>query len=123
NVLALTVVEHVGGDGVTRARLGGVELVVPTSEAAAGERVFFGLAASEVLVAIEEPRGISARNVLPATIAEATADEGAVLLRLSLAGAELVARVVPSAARALALEPGRKVFAVVKTSSFRPLAV
>ncbi len=123
NVLSLTVVEHVAADGVTRARLGNVELVVPASEAAAGERVFFGLAASEVLVAVEEPRGISARNVLPATIGAVNEREGAILLRLDLGGAELVARVVPSAARALALEPGRKVFAVVKTSSFRPLAV
>ncbi len=122
NVLGVTVVEHVAADGVTRARHAapdtpGVELVVPLLAAKPGERAFVGLGASEVVLAGEEPRALSARNILPATIAELDGST----VRLDLGGVPLVARVVPSAARALSLEPGRKVFVVIKTTSFRPL--
>ncbi len=116
NVLALEVKEHVPADGVTLARLGTVELVIPASEAPVGARVFLGLAANDVVLATEAPRGISARNVLAATVAELETGPS-VLVRLDVGGAPLVARLVPSAARALALAPGSRVFAIVKTSS------
>ena len=125
NVLAVEVKEHVPADGVTIALLGGAgpgtaELVIPASDAAPGTRVFLGLAANDVVLATEAPRGISARNVLAATVSELETGPS-VLVRLDVAGAPLVARLVPSAARALALAPGAKVFAIVKTSSLAPL--
>jgi molybdate transport system ATP-binding protein len=125
NVLSVEVKEHVPADGVTIAHLGGArlgtaEVVIPASESAPGTRVFLGLAANDVVLATEEPRGISARNVLAATVSELEIGPS-VLVRLDVGGAPLVARLVPSAVRALALAPGVKVFAIVKTSSLARL--
>lgn len=117
NVLAVEVVEHVPADEVTRAKLGAVSLVVPMLDGPVGSRVFLGLGANEVVLATEEPRSISARNVLAAAVQEVAAGT----VRLDLGGTALVARVVPSAVRALGLEAGRRVFAVIKTTSFKRL--
>jgi molybdate transport system ATP-binding protein len=90
NVLPAIVVAH--HDGTTRVRLGdgtgGPELTVPRTTADAGGRVLVGIPADEVMLALEPPAGISARNAVPARV-EAVQSAGAFHL--------VTARVHPSA--------------------------
>lgn len=125
NVVELAVVAHDAEDGVTRASLGAHEVTVPRASAGPGARVRYGLLATDVLVATRRPEGLSARNALPAKVAALDVGEGGVLVRLALDGGtgELVARLVPSAVRALGLEVGGSAFAVVKSTAFRALAL
>ena len=82
-----------------------------------GARVRLRIRAEEVMVAVEEPRGLSALNVLPGVIETVREGQGpGVMLRLSVGDGALLARVTRRSAAALGLVPGRAVWAVLKTS-------
>ena len=124
NLLRGRVLGHDLEDQVSAVAVGAHELVVPRLGAAPGEEVCLGLRASDVLLATRPPEGLSARNALPATVTELAPSEPGVEVRLRLRGEaapELVARLVPSAVRALGVEPGKELLAVVKSSSFASL--
>ena len=105
--------------GVVTTR-GGLELFVPfdPSEATVSS---VGLRAEDVLLALEEPGAISARNVLRGTVVRCEALAGETLVHLDV-GEPLVARLTPGAVARLALERGKPVYAIVKAHALRRLA-
>jgi molybdate transport system ATP-binding protein len=113
-------------DGATATlRLTGeTSLQVPSDGLALGDEALFAIRADDVLVAVERPRGISARNVLAARVAELVRRQGEVLVRADLAGEgpRLAAALTPGAVAELALGPGREVVLLVKTRACRRLA-
>lgn len=134
NVLRGTVTSHDPEDGVSVVCLGGQQVVVPRLGGEPGAQVHLGLRAHDLLLADRVPEGLSARNALPAVVlglrsADPRADGGGcrgVEVRLRLAGEgapELVASLVPSAIRALGLEPGSTVQVVIKTTAFVDLGL
>ena len=109
-------------DGTSVVRLGTtIELVTQRSEAAAGEEVLVGLPATDVVLATEPPRGLSARNVLPSTVLEVRqmGPWGLVTVELADDVPPWTVEVVESTPAALGLTPARRVFLVVKATSFR----
>ena len=72
--------------------------------------------ASDVLVAAEPPHGLSARNVLRATVSALDRVGDSVLVSAD-AGATILAALSPEAAAALELRPGVEVSLVLKSSS------
>lgn len=73
------------------------------------------LRADQVLLAAEEPRAISARNVLAGEIASVTVESDASrLVALATQAGEVLSRVTPEAVRDLGLAPGKKAWALVK---------
>jgi molybdate transport system ATP-binding protein len=126
NFLEATVVEHRREDGVMRVALRSgprelpiqlpIQLEVPLSEAQQGERVGIAIRAGDILVANEEPRGLSARNVLPGRIVSTESRGYLVELKIE-AGMQMVAHVTPGAVRSLGLERGKQVWMVIKTHS------
>jgi molybdate transport system ATP-binding protein len=116
--LDATVAGHDDARGLTRLDVGGAALLAPRLDRPAGARVRALVLARDVLIATEAPRGLSARNVLPAEVVrlDARAD-GTVLAALGLAGApvQLLAAVTRDAVTGLGLAPGRPVWAVVKS--------
>jgi molybdate transport system ATP-binding protein len=118
NFLEATVVERRREDGVMRVALqsGPVELEVPLWEAEPGERVGIAMRAGDILVANEEPRGLSARNVLAGQIVSIESRGYLVELKIE-AGMQIVAHVTPGALRSLGLERGKQVLMVNKTHS------
>ncbi|HVS18458.1 MAG TPA: molybdenum ABC transporter ATP-binding protein [Planctomycetota bacterium] len=122
NVLRGTVVEV--GAGAARLDLGaGASLEVPRGELEPGDGALVAVAADDVLVALEAPRGLSARNALPATVARLVERGDEVLVHCDLGGgATLCAELTPSSTRELALAPGRPVVLLIKTRACRLLA-
>lgn len=118
SALEARVARHDPQRGLTHLRLGDAEILTPRLDRAAGSAVRVLILARDVLIATEEPRGLSARNVLPARVErlDARAD-GTVLatLRLSGAAAVVLAAVTRDAVEALSLAPGLAVWAVVKS--------
>ena len=88
---------------------------------AVGDTVTLAIAAEEILVAIQPPAGLSARNIFAARIASAERTNADLLLRCDVHGtaAPWFVRVTPSAASDLGLVPGRAVWLVVKSHSVR----
>jgi molybdate transport system ATP-binding protein len=118
NFLEAVVVERGPEDGVLRVALAGgpTELEVPFAEGAVGDRVGVAIRAGDILLANEEPRGLSARNVLAGLITSIEARGYVAELKIET-GVQMVAHVTPGAVRALGLEKGKRVWMVIKTHS------
>lgn len=127
NLLPGRVGGHDPASGVTHVDLeGGPSVAVSYApERAPGEGVTLAVRAEDVLVAVEPMRGLSARNVLEARVAELQWTGTDVTLHCSLAGWPTgpvwLARVTPAAVDALALAAGSRVWLAVKSHSVRLL--
>lgn len=76
--------------------------------------------ARDLIIATQKPVGLSVRNELEGTI-RAIVDDGreAVLVEIDVGGPVLLARVTRPAASELALEPGRRVWVLLKATALR----
>ena len=123
NMFPATVIGKAERDGTMRCRIDGTqtELELPLSTHPRGQPITVAIRAGDVLLASEEPRGLSARNVLRGRVARTTV-QGATVAVVVDAGASFVAHVTPGAVEALQLRPGRPLWLIVKTYSCRVLA-
>jgi len=109
-------------DGTSIVRLGSsIELVSLGGKGTEGEEVMVGVPATDVVIASERPRGLSARNVLPAKVLEVRTVDGCALVTAELADdvAPWTVEVAESTPEELGLVPGGNVFLVVKATSCR----
>jgi molybdate transport system ATP-binding protein len=105
----------------------GLRLTVPGRGLEPGQPIAIVVRAEEIIVAIDPPHGLSAQNVLPATILErrpaaATAAGGeavAVVTAVGRGAARVIAALTEQACDRLGLVPGRAVHLVMKTHSCR----
>ena len=107
------VAEH--GDRLSLVRAGGWDFQVPRLSQAIGDKARLFILARDVMLALEPPQRISARNVLVGRIAAVMSEADRVLVRVSCAGGDLLSAVTPDAAVELQLRPGLTVWAVVKS--------
>jgi molybdate transport system ATP-binding protein len=118
NLLEGTVLDLREADGVMRVRLGDTacEIEVPLGFAAAGDRVRVAVRAGDILLATEQPRGLSARNVIEGRIASLEPRGTMAIARVDC-GVPFSVHVTPGAVRALELTDGHRVWLVLKTHS------
>lgn len=84
----------------------------------AGEARAVWLRADNVLLATKRPEGLSARNVWAGLVSGLLPEaDGSVLASIETTVGRVLARITPAAQAELALEPGREVWAIVKTHS------
>lgn len=104
-------------DGLSALDCGGDRtLFVPRIAQPVGRELTVHVRARDVMLARERPRGISALNVLAATVAEITADgDHAVNVLLGAGEQTLEARITRRSAQALDLAPGQPIHAVIKS--------
>ena len=116
NVLEGWVEEVHPQEGTMICRVGPLALEAPLVPGALGRRVQMGLRASDIIVAVQRPQGISARNILPGrvTTVQAIGHEREVQLDC---GVPLRARLTPGSVSSLNLAPGREAWAVIKASA------
>jgi molybdate transport system ATP-binding protein len=118
NLLTGTVLDLREADGVMRVRLANTacEIEVPLGHAAPGDRVRIAVRAGDILLAAEEPRGLSARNVLEGKIVSLERRGALVVARVDC-GVTFTVHVTPGAERTLELRTEKKVWIVLKTHS------
>lgn len=123
NLVRGLVLSHDSAGGVTRVEIPGpaadapgtVVSIPPHPEMAVGSAVALAVSADEVLVATEEPRGLSARNAVSGRVEALVPAAGSVWVRVG----DWLARLTPAAVAELELAEGRPVWLVVKTHSWR----
>lgn len=104
--------------GLTRLAISGGELRVPGVAGAPGASLRLRILASDVLIALERPRGLSSRNILPAVVEGLHRGDGpGVAVSLRVGSDRLLARITADAADELALRPGLDCFAVLKATA------
>lgn len=82
-----------------------------------GDRLKLRIAASDVMLSLAPPQGVSALNVVAGRIDNLTAEGAIVDVGLLCGEARLIARITARSRAALILSPGMEIFAVIKTVS------
>lgn len=106
--------------GLTQLAFAGGSLLATLPPAAVGTRLRVRLRARDIAVATEAPRGLSIRNVLPATITELRpAGAGPeIFVLLAIGPTTLLARITADSAAELRLRAGQPVWALIKAVTF-----
>jgi molybdate transport system ATP-binding protein len=112
-VFDAVVAEH-QPDGLTRLIFDGGILFVPALARPKGVTVRVRLRAEDLMLALEEPRAISANNVLRSVIVAIKPSGDHVDVQLRCGGTKLVSRITRASSERLKLAPGHTVYAVVK---------
>lgn len=93
-----------------------VEIEAPLGHAVVEEQVRIAIRAGDILLANQEPRGLSARNVLKGTIVSLTRRDVTVIAEVDC-GVRMEVHITPAAISSLGLNTGSSVWLVVKTHS------
>ncbi len=118
-ILNTRIAEHDIRFGLTTLRSAAGDLRVPYIDMRLGAQLRVRIRARDVMIALEPPKGLSALNILPGTVAEIGETVGAsVEMRLDCGGETLIARLTRRSVEALGLVPGRQVYAVIKSIAF-----
>ena len=108
-------------DGLTELNFDGGTFAVP-QKFETGRRLRLRIAAEDILIATNAPSGLSANNVLAATVAGLRSDGALAEVDLTVGSARLLARLTSASAQRLELAPGRAVYAIVKSVAIdRPI--
>ncbi|HEX8416363.1 MAG TPA: molybdenum ABC transporter ATP-binding protein [Methylobacterium sp.] len=123
-LLDMIVDAHDAASGLTllAGRVG--RLAVPRLDRTIGSPVRVRVPARDVLVALSEPVGLSARNRLSGHILSIDPfGEATAMATIDCGGVALAARLTQASVRDLGLVPGLAVFAIVKSVTFDPDAM
>jgi molybdate transport system ATP-binding protein len=118
NILEGTVKEVRLDDGVMRVALNGstTTIEVPLGYAQPGDSVRVAIRAGDILLALDKPSGLSARNILQGTV-QSLEQRSATVICHVLAGTSFEVHLTIGASRSLALRPGNPIWLVLKTYS------
>jgi molybdate transport system ATP-binding protein len=107
-------------DGLTSLAFDGGNLLVPRIARPIGTELRLRVSADDVMLARRTPEEISANNVLPAEVLSVHAGAAEADIRLRCGNVRFVSRITPASLRRLGLEPGQRVFAIVKSVTIDP---
>jgi molybdate transport system ATP-binding protein len=115
-VLAVRLIAHREADGLSVLAFDGGMLTVSRIGREVGATLRARVRAEDIMIALEEPRAVSANNVLSAKILGIADGEGpSADVQLGCGNVKLVARITRASVRRLKLEPGLAAFAVLKS--------
>lgn len=114
-VIEVTVESHDDGDGLTALTFAGGRLTVPRLQLVPGTALRLRVQARDVALALEAPKAISTLNILRGVVTEMGDGQGPQTNVLVDVGAPLFARVTRRSVRELGLEPGKTVYALIKS--------
>jgi molybdate transport system ATP-binding protein len=122
NIFRARVLSLDQSSGTMACDIGDVVLDCPLPQPIPKSEVNVAFRAGDILVAVEEPRGISARNILPGTVSKLTRREHVVAVDIRLSNSTgrnvtITSHVTPNAVESLKLGIGSAVWAILKTHS------
>ena len=122
NIFRARVLSLDQSSGTMACDIGDVVLDCPLPQPLPKSEVNVAFRAGDILLAVEEPRGISARNILPGTISQLTRREHVVAVDIRLGSnterhVTIISHVTPHAVESLKLAVGTEVWAILKTHS------
>jgi molybdate transport system ATP-binding protein len=122
NIFRARVLSLDQSSGTMACDIGDVVLDCPLPQPLPKSEVNVAFRAGDILLAIEEPRGISARNILPGTVSKLTRREHVVGVDIRLGSNTahnviITSHITPHAVESLKLGVGSEVWAILKTHS------
>lgn len=116
NLLQGIVIKAGGQNLPGRVRVGEVELVIPPIVASTGDSVVVSIGANDIIMATEEPRGLSARNIVRGLCSMIYPSCGRVFVTVDI-GTDMYVELTVDAVTELGIEKGKEVFLAFKSSS------
>ena len=116
NLFDVTVSEHRPASGISLANLGDTVLALPHLNHEVGKVISIAIKASDVILAAERPRKISARNILEARVDSVHLMGYSVLVHAHLEEPWVI-EITPDALANLDLKDGGSIYLIVKSSS------
>ena len=116
NLVEARVLSSAGGRGLSSLEVGEVRLLASGVYGSRGEAVTVAVRAGDIILSLDVPQGISARNVVPAAIREIHV-VGTQALVYADVGIDLVAEVTLDALDQLSLREGQAVYLIIKANS------
>lgn len=108
-------------DGLTELDASGQPLFLPKIEKRQGDKLRVRIAAQDVILSRENPKGLSALNILPGVIDTIRTGHGpGALVAITTRSGRLLARVTRRSLQTLELSPGTEIYAVIKTVAIAP---
>lgn len=108
-------------DGLTELAFSGGRILLPGILGTLGQSVRLRIPAQDVILALEPPKGISALNVIPVTIAQIAQGRGpGMAVGLKAGNDQLLARVTRRSAGRMGLKVGQQVYAIIKATAVGP---
>ncbi len=117
-VLEARVEAHDKEFGLTVCRARSGQLTVPRIKQPTGTVLRLRVRARDVIVSVEEPKGLSALNVLPGRIVAIEMGAASADITVDCAGDPVVARLTRKSVHELALQPGLPVHLIIKSIAF-----
>jgi molybdate transport system ATP-binding protein len=108
------------GDGLSQLACDSGPIYLPHIDAPLGTRLRIRILAQDVILARDAPTGLSALNILPATVTALHNHGASVLVQLHAGRDQILARITARSATALGLVPGTPCFAILKTAAVAP---
>ncbi len=118
NILEVEVLDSGEGPSTSRLRVGDVEFVAPGTKTPPGGTVVISLRAGDIILSMDVPSRISARNIVKASVREIHDVGDRVLVYVDV-GHRLTVEITENALNDLGLQPGTDVYLVIKTASIR----
>ncbi len=110
--------DHDAATGLTRFDFDGGAVLVAGGAVPVGIPARVRIAASDIILSLGKPEGISALNVIPVTItAIEPAGQSGVLVGLRAGSAMLLARITRASSEAMGLKTGARIHAIVKATA------
>ena len=103
-------------DNATILQVGPTRLTGPASGHRPGTTVTFSLRANDILLALEPPSNISARNILEATVQDIQISGSRVFISVDI-GAKLTVEIPPTALQTLRIKKGQQLHVIIKSTS------
>ena len=116
NILEGEALPSQDGASTSRIRVGEAELLIPAIDAAPGDAVMVSVRAGDIILSLEAPQKISARNIVKAVVREIH-DLGSQVLVFADVGERITVEITPGALADLSLRVGSDVYLVIKTNS------
>ncbi len=114
--LVATVLGHDRGDGLTELGFSGGRIYTPYFQAAPGTKLRVRIRARDIILALRQPEDTSALNILPATVREIGAREGAIVdVSVRCGETDLLARITRRSLIRLKLAQGTPCYAILKS--------
>ncbi|MGI3166856.1 molybdenum ABC transporter ATP-binding protein [Pseudooceanicola sp. 200-1SW] len=108
-------------DGLTEVQAGDARFYLPQTPGQPGQGLRLRIAAQDVMLAREAPRGLSALNILPGIVTEIGQGTGpGVLIRLTTPAGPILAAITRRSLAAMGLTTGTPCHAIIKSVAIAP---
>ena len=116
NLLEAQVVSNQGDEGLAELRVGDARLIAPDVHRQPGDELIISIRAGDVILSLDVPPRMSARNVVNAVIEEIHSLGPRVLVYADV-GTRLVVEITPNSLKELDLREGQRIYLIIKTNS------